>query len=112
MENELSGRCTSLTAHHAIARSGAVHTRLSTTRQYAARRRLAGARTSSRSSCKKTHQQRYAIFVNKRQAVGRLVAIDALFVKVSTGWLNPTREIEAMLLLPANGPRRVFERLS
>jgi hypothetical protein len=46
-----------------------------------------------------THQQQYATFFNKREAVGRLVAIDGLFVRVSTGWLNPESEIEAMLFL-------------
>ncbi len=36
-----------------------------------------------------THQQQYATFHNKREAVGRLVAIDELFVRVSKNWLNP-----------------------
>jgi hypothetical protein len=46
-----------------------------------------------------THQQQYATFHNKKEAVGRLVAIDDLFVRVSKAWLNPPSEIEAMLFL-------------
>jgi hypothetical protein len=46
-----------------------------------------------------THQQQYASFHNKKEAVGRLVAIDELFVRVSTHWLNPPSEVEAMLFL-------------
>jgi hypothetical protein len=46
-----------------------------------------------------THQQQYATFHNKEEAVGRLVAIDELFVRVSKHWLNPPSEVEAMLLL-------------
>jgi hypothetical protein len=46
-----------------------------------------------------THQQQYASFHNKKDAVGRLVAIDELFVRVSKKWLNPPSEVEAMLLL-------------
>jgi hypothetical protein len=46
-----------------------------------------------------THQQQYATFHNKKEAVGRLEAIDDLFVRVSKGWLNPPSEIEAMLFL-------------
>jgi hypothetical protein len=46
-----------------------------------------------------THQQQYASFHNKKQAVGRLVAIDELFVRVSKNWLNPQSEVEAMLFL-------------
>lgn len=46
-----------------------------------------------------THQQQYATFHNKKAAVGRLVAIDELFVRVSKNWLNPPSEVEAMLFL-------------
>jgi hypothetical protein len=46
-----------------------------------------------------THQQQYATFHNKKGAVGRLVAIDELFVRVSKNWLNPPSEVEAMLFL-------------
>jgi hypothetical protein len=46
-----------------------------------------------------THQQQYASFHNKKEAVGRLVAIDELFVRVSKNWLNPPSEVEAMLFL-------------
>jgi hypothetical protein len=46
-----------------------------------------------------THQQQYATFHNKREATGRLIAIDELFVRVSKGWLNPKSEVAAMLFL-------------
>jgi hypothetical protein len=46
-----------------------------------------------------THQQQYATFHNKKEAVGRLVALDELFVRVSKNWLNPPSEVEAMLFL-------------
>lgn len=46
-----------------------------------------------------THQQQHATFHNKKGAVGRLVAIDDLFVRVSKVWVNPPSEIEAMLFL-------------
>jgi hypothetical protein len=53
-----------------------------------------------------THQQQYATFHNKKEAVGRLVAIDDLFVRVSKGWVNPASEIEAMLFLPCHSAFR------
>ena len=46
-----------------------------------------------------THQQQYATFHNKKQAVGLLIAIDELFVRVSKNWLNPASEVVAMLFL-------------
>ena len=46
-----------------------------------------------------THQQQYATFHNKKEAFGRLAAIDELFVRVSKNWLNPPSEVEAMLFL-------------
>ncbi len=46
-----------------------------------------------------THEQQYASFHNKKDAVRRLVAIDELFGRVSRHWLNPPSEIEAMLFL-------------
>ncbi len=46
-----------------------------------------------------THQQQYATFHNKKEAVGRLAAIDELFVRVSKNWLNPQSEVGAMLFL-------------
>ena len=46
-----------------------------------------------------THQQQYATFHNKKQAVGPLTAIDELFVRVSRNWVNPLSEVEAMLCL-------------
>jgi hypothetical protein len=53
-----------------------------------------------------THQQQYATFHNKREATGRLIAIDELFVRVSKGWLNPTSEINALLLLRCHATLR------
>jgi hypothetical protein len=46
-----------------------------------------------------THEQQYATFHNKKEAVARLVAIDELFVRVSKNWLNPQSEVAAMLFL-------------
>jgi hypothetical protein len=53
-----------------------------------------------------THQQQYATFHNKREATGRLVAIDELFVRVSKGWINPKSEIAAMLFLRCHAAMR------
>jgi hypothetical protein len=53
-----------------------------------------------------THQQQYATFHRKREATGRLIAIDELFVRVSTGWLNPKSEIAAMLFLRCHAAMR------
>jgi hypothetical protein len=53
-----------------------------------------------------THQQQYATFVNKRQAIGRLIAIDALFVRVSEGWVNPSGPIGAMLFVRCHAALR------
>jgi hypothetical protein len=53
-----------------------------------------------------THQQQYATFHNKREATGRLIAIDELFVRASAGWLNPRSEIAAMLLLRCHAATR------
>jgi hypothetical protein len=69
----------------------------------------AAARTNTTPPCwakdeltkflQETHQQQYATFHNKKGAVGRLVAIDELFVRVSKNWVNPQSEVEAMLFL-------------
>jgi hypothetical protein len=53
-----------------------------------------------------THEQQYATFHNKREATGRLNAIDDLFVRVSKGWLNPKSEIAAMLFLRCHAAMR------
>jgi hypothetical protein len=53
-----------------------------------------------------THQQQYATFYNKREATGRLIAIDELFVRISKGWLNPKSEINAMLFLRCHAALR------
>lgn len=53
-----------------------------------------------------THQQQYASFHNKKEAVDRLVMIDELFVRVSKHWLNPPSEVEAMLLLRCHAALR------
>jgi hypothetical protein len=44
-------------------------------------------------------QNQYATFFRKREAMAKLIAIDAEFAKVSKGWLNPPSEIAAMLFL-------------
>jgi hypothetical protein len=46
-----------------------------------------------------THQQQYATFHNKKEAAGRLIAIDELFVRVSRDWQDPPGAVEAMLFL-------------
>ena len=45
------------------------------------------------------HQLQYATFHNKKEAVGQLMAIDELFVRVSENWMNPPSEVEAMLFV-------------
>jgi hypothetical protein len=45
------------------------------------------------------HENQYATFHQKKQAVSRLVAIDELFVRASKNWLNPPNAVEAMLFL-------------
>jgi hypothetical protein len=52
------------------------------------------------------HQNQYATFVNKRDAMSKLVAIDAQFAKVTKGWLNPKSEILAMLFIRCHGAYR------
>ena len=46
-----------------------------------------------------THQSQYATFHNKKEAFGRLAAIDALFGTASKDWLNPSNEVVALLFL-------------
>jgi hypothetical protein len=46
-----------------------------------------------------THQQQYATFHNKRDAKGRLIAIEELFARISKEWLTPKSGINAMLFL-------------
>jgi hypothetical protein len=53
-----------------------------------------------------THQQQYATFHSKREATGRLIAIDGLFCRVSKNWLNPQSEVAAMLLLRCHAAMR------
>ncbi len=53
-----------------------------------------------------THQQQYATFHNKREATGRLIAIDELFARISKGWLNPKSEIAALLFLQCHAAMR------
>src|SRR5262245_2191386 len=52
------------------------------------------------------HQNQYATFVKKRDAMAKLVAIDAQFAKVTKGWLNPKSEILAMLFIRCHGAYR------
>jgi hypothetical protein len=53
-----------------------------------------------------THQQQYATFRNKREATGRLIAIDKLFARISKGWLNPKSEIAALPFLRCHAAMR------
>src|ERR1700743_689359 len=53
-----------------------------------------------------THQQQYATFHNKREATGRLIAIDELFARISKGWLNPKSEIAALPFLRCHAAMR------
>ncbi len=58
------------------------------------------------------HQNQYATFVRKREAMGKLIAIDAEFAKVSKGWLNPPSEIAAMLFLRCHAAYRAAAGLA
>ena len=51
-------------------------------------------------------QNQYATFFRKRDAMAKLVAIDAQFAKVTKGWLNPPSEIVAMLFIRCHGAYR------
>jgi hypothetical protein len=51
-------------------------------------------------------QNQHATFANKRDAMAKLVNIDAQFAKVTKGWLNPTSEVAAMLFLRCVGAFR------
>jgi hypothetical protein len=52
-------------------------------------------------------QNQHATFANKRDAVAKLMDIDALFAKVTkVGWLNPKSEVAAMLFLRCIGAYR------
>ncbi len=53
-----------------------------------------------------TRQNQRATFANKRDAMAKLVNIDAQFAKVTKGWLNPPSEIAAMLFLRCVGAYR------
>jgi len=48
----------------------------------------------------------WATFHNKRDAVGRLIAIDAEFLKASRDWTNPTDELAACMLIRCHGAFR------
>jgi hypothetical protein len=52
------------------------------------------------------HQNQFATFFRKRDAMAKLVAIDAQFAKVTKGWLNPPSEILAMLFIRCHGAYR------
>jgi hypothetical protein len=52
------------------------------------------------------HQNQYATFVHKRDAMTKLLAIDAEFAKVTKGWLNPESEVLAMLFIRCHGAYR------
>jgi hypothetical protein len=52
------------------------------------------------------HKNQYATYSNKRDAVAKLIAIDAQFAKVTMDWLNPPSEIIAMLFIRCLGAYR------
>src|SRR5215472_11081810 len=52
------------------------------------------------------HQNQYATFGKKRDAMTKLIAIDAQFAKVTKDWLNPPSEIVAMLFIRCHGAYR------
>lgn len=54
----------------------------------------------------------WATFWNKKAAVGKLIAIDAQFVRISKDWLNPQSEIAAFLLLRCHAAFRSAAGLS
>jgi hypothetical protein len=54
----------------------------------------------------RAHQNQYATFAKKRDAMTKLIAIDAQFAKVTKGWLNPQSEIVAMLFIRCHGAYR------
>jgi hypothetical protein len=58
------------------------------------------------------HQNQYATFVKKRDAMGKLISIDAQFAKVTKGWLNPASEIIAMLFVRCHGAFRTAAGLA
>jgi hypothetical protein len=51
-------------------------------------------------------QNQYATFLGKRDAMAKLVAIDALFAKVTKDWINPPSQIIAMLFIRCHGAYR------
>jgi hypothetical protein len=58
------------------------------------------------------HQNQYAVFWNKRDAMTKLIGIDAQFAKVTKGWLNPPSEIAAMLFIRCHGAYRTACQLA
>jgi hypothetical protein len=52
------------------------------------------------------HQNQYATFVGKRDAMAKLVAIDILFAKVTKDWINPPSQILAMLFIRCHAAYR------
>jgi hypothetical protein len=58
------------------------------------------------------HQNQYATFFKKRDATGKLIAIDDQLAKVSENWLNPPSEILAMLFVRCHGAFRTAASLA
>jgi|tagenome__1003787_1003787.scaffolds.fasta_scaffold20957341_2 hypothetical protein len=58
------------------------------------------------------HQNQYATFHKKKEAVSMLVAIDDEFAKITKGWLNPQNELAAMLLIRCHGAFRTSAALA
>ncbi|HEX3216468.1 MAG TPA: hypothetical protein VHR67_06385 [Aestuariivirgaceae bacterium] len=57
-------------------------------------------------------KNQFATFVKKRPVYKRLVAIDALFLRVSKDWLNPPDDIAAMLFLRTHSAFRTAAGLA
>jgi hypothetical protein len=52
------------------------------------------------------HQNQYATFFKKRDAMQKLLAVDAQFAKVTKSWVNPQSGIVAMLFIRCHGAYR------
>jgi hypothetical protein len=54
----------------------------------------------------------WGTFWNKRSAAGKLIAIDAQFIKASKDWMNPQSEIAALLLIRCHAAFRAATGLA
>ena len=58
------------------------------------------------------HQNQYETFFRKRDAMGKLITIDAEYAKVTKDWINPPSEILAMLFIRCHGAFRTAAGLA